>query len=369
MKVQFQQSSMDHWVCIAPSGTQCTRFAEIPKYAEGLYDLNNQIYAWMVPNGSWGESNAGLIVGDGASLLVDTLYDVNYTQAMLDAMCPLYQAAPLKYVVNTHADGDHCWGNELVLHSEIITSQSSYNEMLTMQPQFEIWMGRVGKLLNMLPMSSARRAGHWLHSMVAPYDFKAVTHTPATRTFKDELTLDVGGREVQLIEVGPAHTLGDLMVYIPDTKTLFSGDIIFIGSTPVTWTGLVENWLAALDKILDMDIDVIVPGHGPVTDMAGIRDVRAYWEYVAGRVQTCFAAGMSATEAAREIVLNDDYARQPFGNWNSPERVMTNAHVMYRRLQGRTEPPQVSEWGLVLWETALLAHELPNAQPAVMRQR
>ena len=115
--------------CIAPTGVQRTRFGEIPKYAEGLYDLNHGLYAWLVPNGSWGESNAGLIVGDGQALLVDTLWDLNYTRTMLDAMHPVTEAAPISTVVNSHADGDHCWGNQLMAGADIITSQASFDEL------------------------------------------------------------------------------------------------------------------------------------------------------------------------------------------------------------------------------------------------
>jgi glyoxylase-like metal-dependent hydrolase (beta-lactamase superfamily II) len=86
--------------------------------------------------------------------------------------------------------------------------------------------------------------------MVAPYDFQEVIPRLPTRTFADELTFDVGGRRVELIQVGPAHTQGDVLVYVPDAKTLYSGDILFIGSTPVMWAGPVENWLAALNRIL-----------------------------------------------------------------------------------------------------------------------
>ena len=75
-----------NWMPIIATKSQRTRFGEIPQFAEGLYDLSYRVYAWMVPNGSWGESNAGLIVGSGASLLVDTLRDFNYTRVMLDAM-------------------------------------------------------------------------------------------------------------------------------------------------------------------------------------------------------------------------------------------------------------------------------------------
>jgi glyoxylase-like metal-dependent hydrolase (beta-lactamase superfamily II) len=354
--------------CIAPTGAQRTRFREIPKYAEGLYDLNHGLYAWLVPNGSWGESNAGLIVGDGASLLVDTLWDLNYTRAMLDAMRPLTEAAPISTVVNSHADGDHCWGNQLVAGADIITSQASFDEMGRIQPKSMILLGRVGKVLSAARLLGADKVGHWFQNMVAPYDFQAVTFTPPTRTFTGELTLNIGGREVQLIGVGPAHTRGDLMVYVPDAKTLFSADILFIGSTPVMWAGPVENWIAALDWILDLDVDVIVPGHGPLADKSGVSQVKDYWEYVTAQVGQRYAAGMSAKEAAFDILLSDDYARQPFADWNSPERMMTNAFTLYRHQQGRTDHPQVPELMNILRHQALLAHQLPDAQPAVMRK-
>ncbi len=361
--------TMDNWTCIAALGAQRTRYGEIPRYTEGLYDLGRGCYAWLVPNGSWGESNAGLIVGDGESVLVDTLWDVNYTRAMLDAMRPLTDPAPLKYVVNTHADGDHWWGNQLVNHAEIITSQASYDEMRTLKPQSMITFGQIGKVLSAFRLFGTDKVGHWFKNMVAPYDFQEVTPTPATRTFVRQLTLRAGGREVQLLEAGPAHTQGELMVYVPDAKTLYSGDILFIGSTPVIWAGPVENWIAALVRILEMDTDIIVPGHGPVTDKDGVRLVKAHWEYVDAEVRERYAGGMSATDAAYDIALSQDFAEGPFADWNSPERLMTNAHTIYRQLGGRADQPNVLELLNTQRKQALLAHELPDAQPAVMRKR
>lgn len=86
---------MDKFNCIAPTRRRQTRFAETPNYAEGLYDLGQNSYAWMVPNGSWGEANAGLIAGEGESLLVDTLWDVRTTQEMLDAVKAITKDAPI----------------------------------------------------------------------------------------------------------------------------------------------------------------------------------------------------------------------------------------------------------------------------------
>lgn len=364
-----QSTMMNKFTCMTATGAQRTRFGEVPNYDEGLYDLGKRLYAWMVPNGSWGESNAGLVVGEGEALLIDTLWDLKFTRTMLDAMRPLLDASPLKYVVNTHADGDHFWGNELVAQAEIIASQACVDEMLTVQPKSMIMLGRVGRLLSALRVLGADKVGHWFQGMVAPYDFQFITHTPPKRTFEGQLTLQVGGREVQLIEVGPAHTLGDVMVYVPDAKTLYAADILFIGVTPVMWAGPVENWVAALDKILAMDVDVIVPGHGPIIDKSGVAPVKAYWEYVIAQVRKRHTAGMSAQDAANDIALSEDFARQPFAGWNSPERLMTNVHTLYRHLQGQADHPKVPELINIMRKQALLAHKLPDAQPAVMRKR
>src|SRR5215470_2511458 len=111
-----------------------TNYHESAHYARGIYDLGQQLYAFLSPNGSWYETNTGLIVGDGESLLVDTLVDLPHTDTMLDLMQPLTNPCPIHYVVNTHADSDHCWGNELVAKAEIISSQACYEEMQELSP-------------------------------------------------------------------------------------------------------------------------------------------------------------------------------------------------------------------------------------------
>ena len=364
---------MSAYPCIVPTNASRTRYQEGPAYAEGLYDLGRHTFAWMVPNGSWGEANAGLIVGDGQSLLVDTLWDLDYTQTMLHAMRPLLVDAPLTYLVNTHADGDHWWGNQLVAGLEMITSQASLEEMTAIKPASLGLLKRVGQgfsALGKLPgLGRWGQVGHWMQSFVAPYDFAAVTPTLPTRTFEGGLTLHVGGREVQLIQVGPMHSQGDLMVYLSDVKILFSADALFIDSTPVMWAGPVENWLAALDKILTMEVDLIIPGHGPMTDKAGVRQVKAYWEYVTPKVEEHYQAGQTAQAAARDIALSDDFRQQPFAAWDSPERLMTSAHTMYRNWQGRTGHPKPPELISILRKQALLAHELPQSKPSVMRKK
>lgn len=359
---------MQSWTCIAPTQATRTRYQEIPQYAEGLYDLGKGIYAWMVPNGSWGESNAGLIVGEGESLLIDTLWDLNYTRAMLAAMHPFVENAPLRYVFNTHADGDHFWGNELLTSVETVTSEASREEMHKLKSRSMALIKMTGRLLSALKLFGADRAGHWLQQFVAPYDFRAVTVTPARRAFKGTLSLTFGGRTVEFIEVGPAHSQGDAMAYLPNEKILFSADVLFIGSTPVMWAGPVENWFAALDRILALDVDIIVPGHGPITDKEGVRQVKAYWEYVVAHVRSCHQKGMSAKAAAYAVACSPEFRRQPFAQWNSPERLIVSADTLYRNWRGNFAHRGPLEILDLLIKQGMLAHEFPEAQPAIMRK-
>jgi cyclase len=351
---------------IVPTNSQRTRFGEIPAYPEGLYDLGCGTYAWMVPNGSWGESNTGLITGKGVSLLIDTQWDLRHTKTMLDAMGPYTNSSPIRYLVNTHADGDHCWGNGLVRDAEIISSEEARDEMRNIKPRSMLMLGRAGSFLEKLNVFGSGAAGYWLRGMGAPYDYRGIKPVLPTRSFTGNMTIEVGGREVRLIKTGRCHTRGDIMVFIPDNKTLFAGDILFIGCTPPMWAGPLGNWMQALDTILRMDVDIIIPGHGPITDKEGVKELKAYWEYCDFHVKKCFQGGKSASEAAREIALSEDFAKQPFSLWDSPERIMLNAHTIYRHLSGKTGHAGSLELISILWKQAVLANELPNAKPKAL---
>ena len=160
------------------------------------------------------------------------------------------------------------------------------------------------------------------------FDFEGIDLTLPTTTFDERLTLRVGDKEVHLVEVGPAHTSGDAIVHVPADRVVFTGDILFIGSHPIVWDGPVSNWIRACDRILELDVDTIVPGHGPLTDRAGVRRVKEYWEYLLSESRDRFEAGMSADEAARDIALDG------FSHWRDRERVAVNVDTIFRDLSG-----------------------------------
>ncbi len=290
-------------------------------YRKGLHELGNGSYAWLAPDGSWGWSNAGLITDGEESLLVDTLFDLALTREMLDAMrdaAPL-AAARFDTLVNTHANGDHCHGNELVEGAEIIASTASAQEMAELPPDalaaFVSMAGEMGP------------AGEYFLHCFGKFKFDGIRFTPPTRTFDGEMQVQVGDKQVDLIEVGPAHTRGDVLVFSPSDKTIYTGDILFIEGTPVMWAGPVKNWIAACERIEAMDVETIVPGHGPITDKNGVKAMRQYLEYVRDEARARFDAGMDAWEAARDIELG------PYADWLDSERIAVNVDTLYKEFK------------------------------------
>jgi cyclase len=288
-------------------------------YTRGLHDVGDGLYAYLQPDGGWGWSNAGLIVDGQATLLVDTLFDLRLTGQMLDEMKKKVPAAgTIDALVNTHANGDHTYGNQLVRGARIVASKETAEEMLELPPAALAALGEAA------PQMGA--TGEFMLECFGSFDFAGIELVPPSETFEGEFQMRVGSKDVELIEVGPAHTRGDTLVFVPRDRVLFSGDILFHGGHPIVWAGPVSNWIAACDRILEMKLDVIVPGHGPVADKQAVRELRSYFEYVETEARKRFEAGMTALEAARDIAL-DKYSR-----WGEAERMVVNVDAVYREL-------------------------------------
>ena len=299
------------------------------KYTKGLHDLGNSVYAYLQPNGSWGWSNAGMITDGEASLLVDTLFDLPLTQEMLDVMRKSIPAAShIDMVVNSHANGDHCYGNELVSDSRIIASERTLKQMLT-----EITPEQFAELVRKAPQMG--QAGEFIARIFGPFKFDGTTLTFPKETFEGQLDLKVGDKDVRLIEVGPAHTQGDTLIHIPSDRVIFTADILFIGGHPIAWAGPVSNWIRACDYILSLDVETIVPGHGPITDKQGVREFEGYLEYVFAETRKRYEVGMPAFEAAKSIAM-DRYA-----SWTDGERIAVTVATIYRELSGSQSHPDM----------------------------
>src|SRR5258708_21131795 len=153
------------------------------QYTRGLHDLGNGLWAWLQPDGSWGWSNAGLVVDGDQTLLVDTLFDLKLTQAMLDAMRQAVPAAKrIPTVVNTHNNGDHVFGNQLVADAEIIASKACAEDMELRRPE-----GLAQMMANWQALGPG--AQFFYETMGSKFAFEGIRHTPPTRTFEKALTI------------------------------------------------------------------------------------------------------------------------------------------------------------------------------------
>jgi glyoxylase-like metal-dependent hydrolase (beta-lactamase superfamily II) len=295
-------------------------------YTKGLHEVGDGCFAWLEPDGSWGWSNAGLIAGDGASVLVDTLFDVPLTRNMLEGMAKVTTTKPISTVFNTHSNGDHWFGNQLLADREIIASAAAAAEMPDAGPE---------RLVALCGLPGA--TGDFAREIFGPFDWSDCTPTPANRTFSGRLDLTVGGVDVQLFELGPAHTAGDTVAWVPSTKTLYAGDLLFIGGTPIIWAGPLSHWVEACDFMLGLEPEYVVPGHGPVTDAGGIRAVRDYLTYVDAEARKAYEEGKSAEQAIESFDLGD------FGVLAEHGRIAQNVLSVYYELDASTRRRDVLE--------------------------
>jgi 2-keto-4-pentenoate hydratase/2-oxohepta-3-ene-1,7-dioic acid hydratase in catechol pathway/glyoxylase-like metal-dependent hydrolase (beta-lactamase superfamily II) len=316
-----------------------TRASPVP-YTRGLHQVAEGVWAWTLPDGGYGWSNAGLVAGDGGALLIDTLFDLALTREMLSAMASITDHAPITDVVITHSNGDHTHGNQLLDPVvRIIAAPGTAEEISQQMPPGMLAMTQVADLGPVATRYVRDRFGH--------FDFSGITVRNADETFDKELDLDVGGRAIRVINLGPAHTAADSVVHVPDAGVLFAGDLLFVGCTPIVWAGPIANWVNACDAMIALDAPTVVPGHGPVTDPDGIRAVRGYLVYVAEQAEAAFRKGLSFAEAADAIELGE------YASWLDAERVVVNIYQRYRELD--PDLPQAERTALLVMQAEWLA--------------
>jgi cyclase len=302
------------------------------KFTKGLHDLGNGAFAYLQPSGTWGFSNAGLLIDGDRSLLVDTLFDERLTAEMFKTMQDAtgFGADRIGVVVNTHSNGDHTFGNRLARNAVVVASEAAAREMRE--------EGNPQRLAALMKNADAMgEVGAFFKKIFGTFDFAGVTMRLPDRTFTGEHELKVGDKQVRLIQVGPAHTAGDVIAYVPANRVVYTGDILFVDGTPIAWAGPVSNWITACDRIVALDADVIVPGHGPITDKAGVKRMQDYLVLVDRETRRRHAAGMTSWEAARDIALGE------FGSWEDAGRLAVTVDTIYREINADTSERDLME--------------------------
>ncbi len=290
-----------------------TSYPEIPSWPTELRKLAPNVYAYTQATGPGVDnaslSNAGLIVGNEDLLSIDALGPPVHAKAYI-ATAKRATGKTFGRLINTHHHRDHTNGNCFFLPAEIVAHEYC----------------RAAVIQQGIPTHPYDNRPQWQAGM------NELKLAPPTLTFTDKMTYRYGDTIVDLIYNGPAHTWGDVMVHLPQHKILFAADIAFFYVTPAGQNGHITKWIDAIDRIMDMDVDVIVPGHGPVGTKKELAETRAYLDLLAHEVRTRYDKGMRPGQAAADI----DFGR--FANWTNPERNVWNTVRLYAQFNGTLTP-------------------------------
>lgn len=266
-------------------------------------EIGDGVYAYVQPHGGWCLNNAGLVVGaNGQALLVDTVATERRARLLREEV--LRRAgAPPRALVSTHFHGDHTFGNYLFPEAVVFAHEQARTMMST--------------------------AGLSLTGLWPDVCWGALEVALPDVTYRDTLTLHIGGVRAELLHLGPAaHTTGDTAVWLPEQRVLFAGDLLMSGVTPFCLMGSVSGSLAAMERLRALDAATVVPGHGPVGGPELIEANAGYFRWLAEQARRGVAAGMTPRLLARE--LGDG----PFSALLDAERLLPNLHRAYAELAG-----------------------------------
>lgn len=266
-------------------------------------EVSEGIFAYVQPDGSWWINNTGFLTGSRGVVSIDACATERRTRAYLDAI-RLVSDQPIRTLVNTHHHGDHTFGNWLFPGATIVGQDRS-------RAAIEAW-------------GAPRSALFW-----TDVDWGDVELSPPFLTFEQSVTLYVDDLRCEIRHLGhPAHTDNDAIVWIPERRLVFTGDLVFNGGTPFMAQGSITGALASLEVLGGLGADTVVPGHGPVCGPEVFARAAAYLRFVLDTAERGVAAGLAPLELARETDLGD------FAGLLDPERIVGNLHRAYAELRG-----------------------------------
>jgi cyclase len=278
--------------------------AELTEVADG-------VFAYIQPDGSWWINNTGFVVGPDAVISVDAYSTERRTRAYLERVATVTPGR-VSTLINTHHHGDHTYGNSVIGATTIIGHERCREEMLA-----------AGLLGN---------TGIW-----DDVDWGELTLAPPTLTFTDQVRLWSGDRPVEVRYVGQsAHTTNDCVVWLPEDRVLFCGDLLFNGGTPFVLMGSATGLVSVLEQtIAAIPAVVIVPGHGAPCDRGLIDDIVGYLQLVIQVATAGLAAHLTPLDAARQTDLGG------YADWLDSERIVGNLHRAYADLDPVGHPVDI----------------------------
>lgn len=302
-----------------------------------LEELADGIYACIHKFGGKAIGNAGVVDNGEATIIFDTFLSPDAAEELKAKVVDL-GLSPIRYVVNSHSHNDHIRGNQVFAEDvKIISTRRTAEAIEEEEPkaiaaervyakeQFEFFSERMQEFSG----DTLSRAFQVFKMMKPYFEVLAESHqqiqTRLPRTFVEE-KMDLSGNEksVQLIAMGPCHTPGDLVMYLPEDKILFAGDILFNGFHPYLPDGNLDAWKSKLREVQTMDIDRILPGHGEIAGKEMIADLLDYMEDLESLVLGLQGEKIPAAQI-EEIAVPE-----PYRDWWLDNFFTTNLRFIYQ---------------------------------------
>jgi cyclase len=285
----------------------------VTSWETGTVEVAAGVFSYVQAGGGLCISNAGVLTGARETTAIDALFTPAMARTLVGEAWRL-APAPITRLINTHHHVDHTLGNaEFPAETQILAHARAKSEM-----------ERAG--LGVLPFIE-RLAPHFKGQLD-----DAAERLPDVTFDGAALELEASGKRVRLLHFGTGHTRGDVLVYLPAEKVLFTGDLGFFYVTPLGHEGHFGNWIRIGRRVIDeVDADVLVPGHGPPGTKADLSTMLDYLELVHGGAKNAFDAGVTQAEAIESIDLGD------YADWEEADRVGANVARCYQEFAGEID--------------------------------
>jgi len=250
--------------------------------------IGTDLYAYISENDA--SANSTFLVSDQGILVVDTGLNASEGGKLLAEIRKI-SPAPVRWIVNTHYHPDHRGGNSVVGPQAVIISTAFTRAQAGSSPDY------------------------------------ALNETVS------QAVLSVGGHTVWIYHPGPAHTLGDLVVYFPDDHIIATGDLFLTNSCPAMDEGDMENWIHALDQMLALPVERIVPGHFEVAGKKQMQLFRNYLAALRSQVSRLHDEGLSLEQVQSRLELSAYKDLRQFPQYEATFK--DNAAAYYKQLERR----------------------------------
>ncbi|MFD3676111.1 MBL fold metallo-hydrolase [Streptomyces sp. NPDC058613] len=298
-----------------------------------LDEVADGVFAYVQPDGGWCVNNAGVLSSDGVVALVDTAATERRTRALRERVTAGGRPAP-SAVVNTHSHGDHTFGNYLFPEATVYAHHETRREM--------------------------DAAGLHLTTVWPEVAWGALELALPTVTHRAGMTLHVGSLTAELVHMGVAHSTNDTVVWVPERRVLFTGDIAMSGVTPFCPMGSIAGSLAAIERMRAFGPETVVTGHGPVGGVEVLDASADYLRWVQELAREALAADLTPTQAAWEADLG------PFAGLLETERLIPNLHRAYAEERNAAHGGAL-DMGLVIEEMGVLFAEMTRYHGGPLR--